>query len=61
LTPFTEAIEDGVNGRIVAPNDAGALATAILKSLEPATIKEFSRNVAKTKEKFSWESMVRLF
>jgi len=57
---LSEAIADGVNGRIVAPNDPAALATAILESLEPTIIQEFSRNAAKTKEKFSWESMAEI-
>lgn len=57
---LSEVIEDGVNGRLVVPNDAAALASAISESLEPATIQEFSRNAAKTKEKFTWESMAAI-
>ncbi|HDZ62042.1 MAG TPA: glycosyltransferase, partial [Nitrospirae bacterium] len=55
-----EVVEDGVNGRIVEPGDAGGLAEAILESLDPHTLSRFSLNAAKTKEKFSWGKMAEI-
>ncbi|GBD97973.1 MAG TPA: glycosyltransferase [Nitrospirae bacterium] len=55
-----EVVEDGVNGRIVKPGDAGGLAEAILESLDPHTLSMFSLNAAKTKEKFSWRRMAEI-
>jgi glycosyltransferase involved in cell wall biosynthesis len=55
-----EVIDDGVNGRVVAPNDVKGLANAIIDSLNPDTLKLFLENASKTKEKFSWEKMVEI-
>ena len=52
-----EVIQDGINGRIVEPNNSQALAKAILESLEPHSLIVLSDNAAETKEKFSWENM----
>jgi glycosyltransferase involved in cell wall biosynthesis len=50
-----EVIQDGSNGRLVPPGDAGALAEAIVASLEPSTLEELTSEAAKTKLRFSWE------
>lgn len=55
-----EVVEDGVNGRIVEPGDAQALADAILKSLDHATLGKLSQNAVKTKNKFSWKKMAEI-
>ena len=52
-----EVVEDGVNGRLVEPGDAKALAEAIIESLEPDKLREFSQNAVKTKRKFSWQRL----
>ena len=57
---LSEVVEDGINGRIVRPGDADGLAKAILDSLEADTIRNFSRNAVKTKEKFSWRKMAQI-
>jgi glycosyltransferase involved in cell wall biosynthesis len=55
-----EVIEDGVNGRIVAPNDVKGLAQAILESLAPDTLERITRNAGDTKKKFSWAKLAAL-
>ncbi len=55
-----EVIQDGVNGRIVAPGDVAGLAKAILESLEPTELRKFSQHARHTKERFSWGKMVRI-
>ena len=54
---LAEVVEDGVNGRLVEPGDAGSLAGAILESLEPETRQRFMKNASETKKKFSWQKM----
>jgi glycosyltransferase involved in cell wall biosynthesis len=55
-----EVIENGVNGRVVEPNNAKALARAILESLEPGALDTLSQNAVKTKEKFSWKRIAEI-
>ena len=54
---LSEVVRDGVNGRLVEPNNHISLAQAILESLEPFTLSRFTINANKTKEEFSWEKM----
>ena len=52
-----DVVEDGINGRIVPPNDAQALAAAIVDSLDPKNLENFLRQSTRTLEKFSWAEM----
>ncbi|MDZ7695470.1 MAG: glycosyltransferase [Deltaproteobacteria bacterium] len=49
-----EVVIDGVNGRIVPPENAKALADAISSSLKPETLTKLTANSRLTAEKFSW-------
>jgi glycosyltransferase involved in cell wall biosynthesis len=51
-----EVIQDRINGRIVPPKDAKALAQAIVESLQPQHIEFFTVNSVKTRDKFSWKT-----
>jgi glycosyltransferase involved in cell wall biosynthesis len=55
-----EVVRDGVNGRLVQPNNPRNLSLAILESLEPPAIKLLTENARKTKEAFSWERMAEI-
>lgn len=55
-----EVIDDGVNGRIVAAGEVEALARAILESLDPSVLDRLNTNAARTKERFSWDRLVRI-
>ena len=57
---LSEVVRDGVNGRLVEPNNHRSLALAILESLEPVTLSRFTINANKTKEEFSWEKMAKI-
>jgi len=57
---LAEVVSDGVNGRLVEPNNPRSLAQAIIKSLLPKTLSRFTMNAIKTKEKFSWERMANI-
>lgn len=52
-----DVVEDGINGRIVPPNNAQALAAAIVEALEPKKLESFSQQATRTREKFSWAKM----
>lgn len=54
---LTEVVKDGINGRIVEPEDTTALANAILESLESTTLNKFSQNAVETKKEYSWDRM----
>jgi len=55
-----EVVEDRVNGRLVSPGDAKALAGAIVESLQPEVLEFLTENSTKTKEKFSWEVFAKI-
>lgn len=55
-----EVVKDGVNGRIVQPDSPEMLAQAIVESLDPAKLDQFTENASRTKEKFSWERMAEI-
>ncbi len=57
---LSEVIEDGVNGRLVPPGDAAALAEAIIESLDPQALNEMNKNAKITKDRFSWEKLANL-
>ena len=50
-------IVDGVNGRLVPPEDSTALATALSHSLEGETLEVLTRNAATTRDRFSWDRL----
>lgn len=53
-----ETVRDGVNGKLVPPNDSLALAAAIIECLVPARLGELTGNAANAKEGFDWSGMV---
>lgn len=55
LGALKEVITDGVNGRLVPPENPLALSAAILESLKPATLSQMRTEAKKTKDKFSWK------
>jgi len=55
---LSEVVQDGVNGRLVEPGNAVALAEAIDDSLKPENLGRFTEMAGKTKEKFSWAELV---
>ena len=55
-----EVIEDGINGRLVEPEDTEGLANAIVESLRPQTLERLSHNACQTKEKFNWKKIVEI-
>ena len=57
---LSEVVKDGINGRIVEPGDAKALAHAIIESLECATLRKFSRNAVDTKKEYSWDRLAKI-
>jgi glycosyltransferase involved in cell wall biosynthesis len=57
---ISEIVEDGINGKLVAPGNPQELATAILWSLEPKNLNKLSANSARTKERFSWEKLAAI-
>jgi glycosyltransferase involved in cell wall biosynthesis len=54
-----EIVAEGKTGLVVDPNDAGALADAIIDFYEQQRESEFVKNVVAEKGKFSWENMCR--
>lgn len=57
---LSEVVQDGVNGRLVEPGNARALAEAINDSLRPENLARFTEMAGKTKEKFSWAELVNV-
>ena len=57
---FPETVKDRINGRVVSPGDAQALATAIIESLEPEQLKLLSENASVAKENFSWSRLAEM-
>ena len=53
-----EVVIDGVNGRLVPPEDPAALADAIVESLEPTVLEGLTAEAAKTSERFSWRALI---
>jgi glycosyltransferase involved in cell wall biosynthesis len=48
-----ETVTTGVNGILVPPGDSGALADAIERALEPATLQQLLVGAAATGDRFS--------
>ncbi len=55
---LAEIVRDGETGLVVPPNDAPALAAAILKYCTSVDRTQLRRNVREEKKKFSWEHLV---
>jgi glycosyltransferase involved in cell wall biosynthesis len=53
-----EVLENGNTGYIVPPESANDLAKAIIRFFEEKKSKEFSMNIERVKNKFSWHNMV---
>ena len=56
---LSEIIEDGINGRIVAPDNIKELSEAILESLEPEILHKLTQNAKIGKNKFLWDDLVK--
>ena len=57
---LAEVVQDGVNGRLVEPEQPAALAQAIVDSLDPQTLQRLTHEAANTAERFSWEALVEI-
>ena len=55
---LAEVVIDGVSGLIVRPNDADALAEAILKFYSQRMEEKLSAGASQEKKKYSWDTMV---
>lgn len=55
-----EVIRDGENGVLVPPGDPAALANAIERALEPATLEQLRQGAVTTKDRYSWERFAAL-
>jgi glycosyltransferase involved in cell wall biosynthesis len=55
-----EAVVEGETGFLVDPKNANALAEAILRFYKDRETIDFSRNIEKVKERFSWERTVKV-
>ena len=60
LGSLTEVVHDGENGRLVPPGDSKSLAQAVIESLVPENLSRLTLNASRTKERFSWDSFVRI-
>ena len=52
---IAEVVLDGVNGRLVEPNDPESLAKAIIESLVPGNLAMMKKEASKVKDRFSWD------
>lgn len=52
---IAEVVLDGVNGRLVEPNNPESLAKAIIESLVPENLAMMKREASKVKDRFSWD------
>jgi len=52
---ITDVVLDGVNGRLVKPNDPESLAKAIIESLVPENLAMMKKEACKVKDRFSWD------
>ena len=55
-----EAVVDGETGFLVDPANADALAESILRFYKERATVDFSRNIEKVKEQFSWDRLVKV-
>jgi len=57
---FAEAVAEGKTGYVVEPENPKALAAGIIKFFKEAKKENFEKNVAKEKDRFSWDNYVQL-
>jgi len=57
---LNEVVDDGVNGRLIVPDNPEALAQAVLESLQPEVLVSLTENAKSSKEKYSWERFASL-
>jgi glycosyltransferase involved in cell wall biosynthesis len=57
---FRNVIVHGKTGFLVPPQNSGALAEAVIRFYREKKEEEFSKNIEKEREKYSWENMVKL-
>lgn len=55
LGALEEVVEDGINGKLVPPEDPKALAAAVIESLKPENLACLNNGAISTKKKFSWQ------
>lgn len=56
---LSEAVEDGVTGYVVPPNDPSAVAEAVTRFFDTGAQQEMARGIGRVKERFSWERCKR--
>ena len=54
-----EVVRDGHTGFLVPPEDAAALARAVIRFFDEDCARDFAAGVAAEKEKYSWDRMAR--
>jgi glycosyltransferase involved in cell wall biosynthesis len=55
---LAEVVQDGINGLVVPPQDAQALARAILRFYDEQLAEPLSKNARQTVQEFSWQQLV---
>lgn len=54
-----EIVEDGITGFLVSPRDPDELAKKVIETIKGDLIPEFRKNIAKIKDRFSWDGLVK--
>jgi len=54
---LSDVVKNGETGYLVEPENVGELAQAVIKFYKADKGEEFSRNIVKFKDEFSWERM----
>jgi glycosyltransferase involved in cell wall biosynthesis len=54
-----EIIKDGITGFLVPPHDSDELAKKVIEIITGDLIREFRKNIAKIKDQFSWDGLVK--
>jgi glycosyltransferase involved in cell wall biosynthesis len=56
---LSEAVEDGVTGYVVPPNDPAAVAGAVIRFFDTGVEQAMALGIGRVKERFSWERCKR--